>query len=168
MWLTWAIGLVALLTAWTIVNRVRAGLRSGEGLISVRDHHQCRHRAARRLRAADRGERYRLRTLEAPSRSRLHRVEAPDPHLVGHRHPVRAGDRLAADLRDLPAGLRELPRLQGIHHPDPDAARRPPRAVLGLSRDPGAILLGRPTAGTGCSSSSSRSMPSCCSPPAWC
>ncbi|MDQ7246438.1 CDP-alcohol phosphatidyltransferase family protein [Dongia sedimenti] len=26
-WLSWAIGLVALLTAWTIVNRVRAGLR---------------------------------------------------------------------------------------------------------------------------------------------
>jgi CDP-diacylglycerol--glycerol-3-phosphate 3-phosphatidyltransferase len=26
-WLTWAIGVVALLTAWTIVNRVRAGLR---------------------------------------------------------------------------------------------------------------------------------------------
>jgi len=26
-WLTWAIGLIALLTAWTIVNRVRAGLR---------------------------------------------------------------------------------------------------------------------------------------------
>jgi CDP-diacylglycerol--glycerol-3-phosphate 3-phosphatidyltransferase len=27
VWLSWAIGLVALLTAWTIVNRVRAGLR---------------------------------------------------------------------------------------------------------------------------------------------
>jgi CDP-diacylglycerol--glycerol-3-phosphate 3-phosphatidyltransferase len=27
LWLTWAIGFVALLTAWTIVNRVRAGLR---------------------------------------------------------------------------------------------------------------------------------------------
>jgi CDP-diacylglycerol--glycerol-3-phosphate 3-phosphatidyltransferase len=27
LWLSWAIGLVALLTAWTIVNRVRAGLR---------------------------------------------------------------------------------------------------------------------------------------------
>jgi len=27
LWLTWAIGLIALLTAWTIVNRVRAGLR---------------------------------------------------------------------------------------------------------------------------------------------
>jgi CDP-diacylglycerol--glycerol-3-phosphate 3-phosphatidyltransferase len=26
-WLTWAIGLIALLTAWTVVNRVRAGLR---------------------------------------------------------------------------------------------------------------------------------------------
>jgi CDP-diacylglycerol--glycerol-3-phosphate 3-phosphatidyltransferase len=26
-WLTWAISLIALLTAWTIVNRVRAGLR---------------------------------------------------------------------------------------------------------------------------------------------
>jgi CDP-diacylglycerol--glycerol-3-phosphate 3-phosphatidyltransferase len=27
LWLSWAIGLVALLTAWTMVNRVRAGLR---------------------------------------------------------------------------------------------------------------------------------------------
>ena len=27
LWLSWAIGLIALLTAWTIVNRVRAGLR---------------------------------------------------------------------------------------------------------------------------------------------
>jgi CDP-diacylglycerol--glycerol-3-phosphate 3-phosphatidyltransferase len=27
LWLTWAIGLIALLTAWTIANRVRAGLR---------------------------------------------------------------------------------------------------------------------------------------------
>jgi len=27
LWLTWAIGIIALLTAWTIVNRVRAGLR---------------------------------------------------------------------------------------------------------------------------------------------
>ena len=27
LWLTWAIGLIALLTAWTIVNRVRAALR---------------------------------------------------------------------------------------------------------------------------------------------
>jgi len=26
IWLSWAIGLVALLTAWTIINRVRAGL----------------------------------------------------------------------------------------------------------------------------------------------
>jgi CDP-diacylglycerol--glycerol-3-phosphate 3-phosphatidyltransferase len=27
LWLSWAIGFIALLTAWTIVNRVRAGLR---------------------------------------------------------------------------------------------------------------------------------------------
>jgi CDP-diacylglycerol--glycerol-3-phosphate 3-phosphatidyltransferase len=27
LWITWAIGIIALLTAWTIVNRVRAGLR---------------------------------------------------------------------------------------------------------------------------------------------
>ncbi len=27
LWLSWAIGLVALLTAWSVVNRVRAGLR---------------------------------------------------------------------------------------------------------------------------------------------
>jgi hypothetical protein len=25
-WLTWAIGLIALLTAWTIVNRIRAAI----------------------------------------------------------------------------------------------------------------------------------------------
>jgi CDP-diacylglycerol--glycerol-3-phosphate 3-phosphatidyltransferase len=27
LWLTYAIGIIALFTAWTIVNRVRAGLR---------------------------------------------------------------------------------------------------------------------------------------------
>jgi len=31
LWLSWPIGLVALLTAWTIVNRVRAGLRQVAG-----------------------------------------------------------------------------------------------------------------------------------------
>jgi len=29
LWMTWAIGIIALLTGWTIVNRVRAGLREG-------------------------------------------------------------------------------------------------------------------------------------------